>query len=243
MHETVTHKLQQRPVHLTLGLKKPLRVCALGDIHFDPIYEVDWMEHIASSLTQLKPDLIVYTGDFVTGSVRRMPDLAEILGDAEARIGSFATLGNHDHWSGVKRVTSSLEHNGIQVLRNASIRLPEEDNFYLSSLDSYWAGTPNPKILDQTPEDSRHLLLVHEPDTFLTLTNPRIKLQISGHTHGGQVRIPAIGALRLPKWGTKFQQGLYLRDDRKLYVNRGVGTLRPHIRFHCPPEITVFDLT
>ncbi len=98
-------------------------------------------------------------------------------------------------------------------------------------------------MIGKTPPDSRHIVLVHEPDSFLTLTDPRIKLQLSGHTHGGQVRLPLMGAVILPKMGHHFQTGLYQKDGRMLYVNRGIGTLAPHVRVNCRPEITVFELS
>ena len=86
-------------------------------------------------------------------------------------------------------------------------------------------------------------MLVHEPDSFAQLVDPRIKLQISGHTHGGQVRLPLYGALVLPHMGKHYETGLFERDGRKLYVNRGIGTLAPNLRINCRPEITVFELT
>lgn len=230
-------------VPLALGLNTPLRVVALGDIHFDPLYEEAYLDQVAQEINVLRPDLIVYTGDFITGNLSRINDLARLLGKAEARLGAYATLGNHDHWSGTTIVTTAMDRVGIRVLRNECMELPGEDHFYLSALDSFWAGRPDVSVIYRTPKDSRHVLLVHEPDPFATLVDPRIKLQISGHTHGGQVRIPGIGALHLPKWGLNYQTGLYAQDGRYLYVNRGVGTLFPHVRFDCPPEITVFELS
>jgi predicted MPP superfamily phosphohydrolase len=237
-----THIIDKPLVPLTLGLGTPLRVVALGDIHFDPLYEEAYMERIAREMTGLRPDLIVYTGDFITRRVDRIHDLAILLAKAEARLGSYATLGNHDHWSGASAVTAALNRNGIEVLRNRCVALPGQDQCYLSALDSFWAGTPDASVLLRTPAESHHILLVHEPDPFAQLNDPRIRLQISGHTHGGQVRVPGVGALHLPKWGQNYQAGLYTRDGRFLYVNRGIGTLFPHARFNCPPEITVFDL-
>jgi predicted MPP superfamily phosphohydrolase len=242
-HGIRTHDLEQRTVRLPMGLNRPLRMVALGDIHFDPLYEEAYLAHISARITALQPDLVVYTGDFVTQHLSRMHDLAALLSRTVSRLGSFATLGNHDHWAGAGAVSAALEKEGIRVLRNASYPLPGEDDFFLTGLDSFWAGTPDPTILARTPATSRHILLVHEPDPFTRLDDPRIKLQISGHTHGGQIRAPLIGALVLPKLGRDYQEGLYARNDRLLYVNRGVGTLRPHIRIHCRPEITVFELS
>ena len=121
--------------------------------------------------------------------------------------------------------------------------IPGEDHVYLTGLDSFFYGHPDRHIFAQTPEKSRHITLVHEPDAFEQLTDSRMSLQVSGHTHGGQIRAPYVGALVLPKWGRLYQQGLYPRDDSWLYVNRGIGTLKPHVRYHCRPEITVFEIT
>ena len=98
-------------------------------------------------------------------------------------------------------------------------------------------------LISRSPMTSRHIVLVHEPDSFAQLVDPRIKLQISGHTHGGQVRLPLFGALVLPHMGKHYEAGLYERDGRKLYVNRGIGTLVPNLRINCRPEITVFELS
>jgi predicted MPP superfamily phosphohydrolase len=92
--------------------------------------------------------------------------------------------------------------------------------------------------------DERALALVHEPDFADHLaTDRRIAMQVSGHTHGGQVRVPGIGALRLPSWGKRYQAGLYDVGNLKLHVNRGIGTITHHVRFMCPPEIACFDIT
>jgi len=238
-----THDIEQKTVRLSLGLGSPLRLVTLGDIHFDPLYDELYLEEVVRQLTALKADLVVFTGDFITYKLSRMHDLARLLGRAEARLGLLAILGNHDMWWGTERVARELENNGIRVLRNSSYELPGEKDFFLTGLESYWGGKPDPSVVSQTATSARHILLIHEPDPFAHLNDPRIKLQISGHTHGGQIRAPWIGAVRLPKYGQKFPQGLYNRDDRLLYVNRGVGTLKPHIRFDCRPEITVFELT
>jgi predicted MPP superfamily phosphohydrolase len=238
-----THAFEEKTVRLRLGLNQRLRLAVLGDIHFDPIYEDAYLAEVASSLTALEADLIAYTGDFFTGTARRAQDLAALLSSATARLGSYAVLGNHDYLVGRRLVSQALDRVGIRVLRNESVPIPGEDHVYLTGLDSFFYGQPERQIFSRTPEDSRHITLVHEPDAFVELTDPRLSLQVSGHTHGGQIRAPYVGALLLPKWGRLFQQGLYRSDGRWLYVNRGIGTLRPHVRYHCRPEITVFELT
>jgi len=239
-----TYDLETATVPLHLGLGKPLRVVALGDIHFDPLYEEAFIAHVIAHVNSLKPDLILYTGDFITAHGDRVHDLAALLSQGQALLGSYAVPGNHEHWTGIGPITYALEKiGGIRVLRNKCVALPDEDAVYISGLDSFWAGYPDPTVLAKTPEHSRHILLVHEPDSFLQVDDSRVKLQISGHTHGGQVRLPLIGAMVLPKFGRNFETGLYTEDKRTLYVNRGIGTLRPHIRLNCRPEVTVFDVT
>jgi uncharacterized protein len=238
-----THAIEKCRVPLTLGLNLPLRVAVMGDIHFDPLYEEAYIAATVTEINGLHPDLILYTGDFITNQSRRVHDLAAILSLGTARLGAYAVPGNHDHWAGLAGITSALEKKGIRFLRNKCVALPDEDQVFLSGLDSFWAGTPDPSVLAATPENSRHILLVHEPDSFLQVTDPRVKLQISGHTHGGQVRLPFYGALVLPRFGRNFEMGLYKQESRSLYVNRGIGTLLPHVRLNCAPEITVFELT
>jgi hypothetical protein len=239
-----THDLEVNTVPVRLGLQRPLRMVALGDIHYDPLCEDSYIAGVVKAINLLQADLIVYTGDFVTSRLQRVSDLAVLLASAHARLGAFTIPGNHELWTNVVFVERILnDRAGIRMLRNASIALPGEDEVYLTGLDSFSAGFPNPSILDRTPAQSRHIVLAHEPDSFRDLTDPRIRLQISGHTHGGQVRLPLFGALVLPSWGHDFQQGLYTRDGRLLYVNRGIGTMGVHLRINCRPEITVFELT
>jgi uncharacterized protein len=238
-----THDLDLPTVPFSVGLNQPLRVAILGDIHFDPLFEEAYIAGVIDHVNSLQPDLILYTGDFITAHAERMAHLGKILACGKARLGCYAVPGNHDHWTGLYPITLNLEKNGIRVLRNKCVALPGEDGVYLSGLDSFWAGTPDPSILSATPENSRHLLLVHEPDSFLQVTDSRVKLQISGHTHGGQVRLPLYGAVVLPRFGRNFETGLYTQDTRSLYVNRGIGTLYPHIRLNCRPEVTVLELT
>jgi predicted MPP superfamily phosphohydrolase len=165
------------------------------------------------------------------------------LRKAEARDGRFAVLGNHDHNVGADQVTAAFASSGIPVLRNRSVPLPGQENWYLTGLESHWSGKPNVACITNTPPSSHHLVLAHEPDAFDLLTDPRIALQLSGHTHGGQVRLPFVGAVCLPSWGKKYPAGLYTLGDRRLYVNRGIGTVDEHFRLNCRPEITLLTLT
>jgi predicted MPP superfamily phosphohydrolase len=240
-----THDVEITRVPVHIGLQKPLRLVALGDLHFDPVCDEAYLTHVVDLVNGLQPDLIAYTGDFVTNHLGRVRDLATILARAQAPLGAFSVEGNHEFWTNTGYVKDMLDrHAGIRMLRNETIPVPNEDDVYLTGLGSFSVGWPQPEVVDRTPAGTRHILLVHEPDSFAQLTNSRIRLQISGHTHGGQVRLPYVGALVLPSWGREYQQGLYAANDsRQLYVNRGIGTLTCHFRINCRPEITVFELT
>ena len=120
--------------------------------------------------------------------------------------------------------------------------VPGHDGWLLTGLESFWAGRPNPGILDRTAPDTRHIVLAHEPDAFDALVDPRIALQLSGHTHGGQVRVPGYGALSLPRWGKRYQMGMFRAGGRQLYVHRGLGTVDDHVRLNCRPEIAMLTL-
>ncbi len=226
-----------------IGIGKPLRVALLGDIHFDPLYEIDYLDHVVSLVQGLSPDLVLYTGDFLSKSGDRLPELLDLLGATKPALGSFGVLGNHDHGIQPDRLCAAFASCGLEMLRNRSVPLPGHDTWFLTGLESYWRGKPSTGSIGATASSARHLVLVHEPDSFDLLTDHRIALQLSGHTHGGQVRLPMVGAIHLPSWGKKYAAGLYERDGQKLYVNRGIGTVDEHYRMNCRPEITLLNLT
>ncbi|MEM8953486.1 MAG: metallophosphoesterase [Verrucomicrobiota bacterium] len=232
------HRVEVVSVEVSIGLVRPVTVCVLGDIHFDPLYETDYLRDVVGQVNSLAPDRVWFTGDFLTRSPERLDELAEPLSEVKASLGVAAVLGNHDHWVAPDDLSEALENVGIEVLRNRSIALPESPGWYLSGLESYWGGVPSSENIDATAANARHILLAHEPDPFRDLRDERVVLQVSGHTHGGQVRVPGFGALQLPSWGRRYQMGLYRENGRTLYVNRGVGTVDHHYRFNCPPEIT-----
>jgi predicted MPP superfamily phosphohydrolase len=237
------HDVEVVPVDIGLGLGRPLTAALLSDFHFDPLFETDYLRAVVAAANQRGPDLVLFAGDFVSQTAERLPELLDVLGLADATLGRFAILGNHDHWVSADRVEDGLEGAGITVLRNRSVPLPGSPGWFLTGLESFWGGWPTTRPIDSTPTHTRHIVLVHEPDPFDELTDPRIALQLSGHTHGGQVRVPFAGPIHLPSWGKKYDTGLFERDGRRLYVTRGIGTVGKHYRINCRPEITLLRLT
>jgi predicted MPP superfamily phosphohydrolase len=237
------HGFQCETVPLRIGLATPLRVALLSDIHFDPLYETGYLDSVFAEVAAARPDLVLYGGDFVTHSAARFEEFGRIAAKMRPPLGSFAAMGNHDHYAKLHVVERVLEASGIRVLRNAIVPLPRNYGWFLVGLDSFWAGRPDPSVLAKLPPDARVLALIHEPDAWDVVRDTRIHLQVSGHTHGGQVRLPLVGALELPTWGKRYDKGLFERDRRFLYVNRGIGTVTLPVRVNCPPEITIFELS
>ena len=232
------------------------RIAQLSDIHLDLFTEPFFLRHAIHKINSLNPDAVVLTGDFITEfmrsptfSLRAAWHCAEILQSLNcARI--YGIMGNHDALSNPDEITRALTQHGVQVLRNAC--LPIERNgarFWLAGLDDPLAGRPD---LNKTiPARIRGLrnepvvLLCHEPDYIDPIlrhaAGQSIRLMLSGHTHGGQVRMPFYGPLTLPMMGKNYVEGLFRRGATQLYVNRGIGTVGVPFRFDCPPEIT--DIT
>jgi hypothetical protein len=160
-------------------------------------------------------------------------------------LGSFAVLGNHDHETNANVVAEALSSGGqIQVLRNRAVAFERGGaRLWLSGIDSLTAKRANPDdALRGVPEQECTLVAIHEPDFADEIRKFPVDFQISGHSHGGQIRLPGVGALYLPTFAEKYPLGHYWLGSLQLYTNRGVGVVGLPMRFMCPPEISVFTL-
>jgi len=230
--------------NLPLGLRG-LKIVCLSDFHLDPFTQIDLVEKIVSKVNEIEPDLICLLGDYVFERADSIEELAPVLSRLQSDMGTFAVLGNHDLWTDADVVRNGLEKFGIRVLINEHVDFQlGEDTLTLVGLDDGWSGAPDlSHALEDTPVDTTVILMIHEPDfADLYSQDGRILLQLSGHSHGGQVRLPGIGAPFLPAFGRKYDQGLYQIDEMWLYTTRGVGVINPPARFNCRPEITEIQL-
>lgn len=239
--------VEKHEVKLALGEHGPgrLRAVSLTDFHFDPLYETGYIDECVRQANALNPDIVLLTGDYITRTSERMNDLAEVLGGLRAKVGVYACLGNHDFWDDPIMVQKALESKGIEVLMNQHTRIAcGGGELIVAGLKSAWGGMPDwNRVASGLKAHERALVLMHEPDYADRLAHDeRAAMQFSGHTHGGQVRFPLLGALRLPSWGKNYQSGFYDVQKLKLHVNRGIGTVHYHVRFLCPPEIACFDI-
>ncbi len=227
-------------------------IAQLSDFHYDPYFSVHPLRASIEIVNALHPQLIVLTGDFVSvplfgepekGALMAAP-CAELLKKMSAPYGLWAVLGNHDAFSDPDQVTSALRAEGIQVLLNQST--PIESNggrFWLSGVDDVLGrGADLDGALHNIPSTEATILLAHEPDFADRVARYPVDLQLSGHSHGGQVRLPFYGPLYLPDLAKKYIRGLFKIRALTLYTNPGIGTVSVPVRFHCPPEITLFTL-
>jgi predicted MPP superfamily phosphohydrolase len=215
-----------------------LRIVQLSDLHLYPYTKLPHIERAIAITNELQPDVVVLTGDYVLESAEAIFDLAPALSRLNPRIDVFATLGNHDYWTNNQIIEQGFAENGIRLLKNDRVVL--SNGLVLAGLDDPWSGRPDlNRTLDGISPDQTTILLAHEPD-FVDVygADPRVDLMLSGHTHGGQVVLPLVGAPYLPRYGRKYLRGLYHLADTQLYVNRGIGTTARNLRFNAKPEIT-----
>jgi len=217
------------------------RIVQLSDMHIEPFTPAEVITAAVTMTNQLQPDVIVLTGDYVTDKPQAIHTLTPLLAPLQAKHGVFAIFGNHDLWTNATVVGEALTQMGFQLLVNQGVALGE---LYLAGVDDCWSGRPNlAAALAQHQADMPVILLAHEPDfADAFCQDKRVNLQLSGHTHGGQVRIPGYGAVVLPRHGKKYQAGLYQVDGMWLYTNRGLGVMPIRQRINCPPEVTEFTL-
>ncbi len=233
------------------------RMVQISDIHADDTFMVAGrVAKLVETINTLGADVIVITGDFVTSYRSDLKATLAHLSNLRARDGVFGVLGNHDHPAGVEWVRTCLQAGHVQELNNKTYTLRRgSDMLHFVGLDDLWPtnyGVPpsiwtHLPLLNQLttslPDEGAAILLVHEPDfADVAAYNQRIDLQLSGHSHGGQVRIPFHGPLILPPLSRKYPIGLYSISNMRLYTNRGLGMLPPQFRFGCRPEIAVMDL-
>ena len=226
------------------------RIAQLSDLHLSSYTEIDLIEKATETVNQLEPDLTVLTGDYVLDGAESIFDLSPILARLNARHGVYAILGNHDYWTNADIVLEGIAQSQIPLLMNSGLPIHiGQQAIYLAGLIDGWSLIPGvmPDLeaaLKEMPSEIPVILLMHEPDYADKLTqDSRVSLQLSGHSHGGQVRLPIMQAPILPLYGRKYDQGLYRVNQSWLYVNRGIGVVPPPVRFNCRPEISLITLT
>ena len=228
------------------------KIALISDLHYGPYTGEHEISAAVQDANQLKPDIVFLLGDFVTESLighsndgaRKAEPCARLLARLEAPYGAFAVLGNHDYATNPEFVAEALTSHGITLLRNTNEVLERNGaRFWLLGLnDAMFGHAALEQALRGVPADEPKVLLVHEPDFADESSRYGIDVQFSGHSHGGQVRVPGIHPLWLPPLANKYYRGYYRVRDLQLYTNRGIGTVALPFRFCAPPEVTLVTL-
>jgi hypothetical protein len=221
------------------------RIVQISDIHIGPILDRAFSRELVDRVNALSPDLVAVTGDLVDGSVSKLRDEVTPFGDLRGRLGVFFVTGNHDHYSGADGWSERMRELGFQILRNERVTVElDGESFELAGVDDHrsgyetFGGEDLDAALADVPSDRFVLLLAHDPTTFKKAQRMGIDLQLSGHTHGGQIW-PFAWFVRL---AIPYVAGLYRSGDAQLYVSRGTGFWGPPMRLFAPAEITEIQL-
>ena len=244
------------------GLSEDLEgftITQLSDLHLGPHVSAEDVRRSVQIANELGADVVALTGDFVYRSADYSIACAQELASLEARYGVYAVLGNHDIWTNPRQVTENLIQAGITVLRNdrQALGVGSARLWLLGIKDTGHTGGPWDEfrvewqqtrdalaaLLSDIPAGEPRLLLVHNPDFTEMLPGARMDLALCGHTHGGQVRLPFLGAPIVPScFGQKYASGLVQGPSTLVYINRGIGLIAPPVRFNCRPEVTLLRL-
>ena len=230
-----------------------LRIVQLSDIHHSLYTPLEAVERAVYLANQLHPDVVALTGDYVTLSTDYIWPVARALGKLEARLGVFAVLGNHDFQVDADQITRALQAHGIDVLRNSHRALaggldPQWSSTAHGMLwivgvdDLWWRADDLSAAMRSLPPEEAKILLCHNPLGIHQAASFGIDFVLSGHTHGGQVRLPVMKSLYRSKLGARFVEGWNRLEETQIYVNRGIGKVLVPVRFDCPPEIACFRL-
>jgi len=238
------------PVRQLASALEGVVACQISDFHVDRDEDLARLEAAVKAINRQRPDLVFLTGDYFSGgdTMRRyIDDFRRVLSDLRPTTGVFAILGNHDHWASAGKIVEALKGAGAHVLANESHRVTiRSEQLAIVGIDDLWARRAEPARAFRgiTPEECS-IVLAHNPDTALYARHLGPGVMLSGHTHGGVVRIPYYGSLirSMLRIGKQYCAGLNRYNEFYIYTNRGLGTFWVRIRINCRPEISRFTLT
>lgn len=227
------------------------KIVQFSDTHLGFQYTLEQFQALMVNINRLEPDIIVFTGDLMDNpnEFKETDEIIQALIKLQAPFGKFAVYGNHDHGGyGSDIYRNIIEDAGFTLLVNESksVTLLNGSTIQIAGVDDSMLGHPDiESALNGLSEHSYTILLSHAPDLASKASNYNIQLQLSGHSHGGQIQIPFYGPVVTPPHGEKYPEGFYylgVNQGLTLYVNRGLGTTRLPFRFLSKPELTLFTL-
>ncbi|PIQ76204.1 hypothetical protein COU78_01450 [Candidatus Peregrinibacteria bacterium CG10_big_fil_rev_8_21_14_0_10_49_24] len=242
---------------VNLPVSEPLKIAVVSDLHVGPYKGIRFTEQLVRTINNTLPDIVLLVGDFLYADESDFSALAP-LADIRASLGVFGVLGNHDQgehatifgtrYSTLNRgedIAAELERLGVHMLRNQHSISRGVDTLAIAGIDDLWTGDADlDAAFDQLPENVTTILLSHNPDVIEDSRSARADLIVSGHTHGGQIRLPFLGPIRpMPiRISQKYDQGLFTTDpSTQLAITRGVGETWARARLLAWPEVLILD--
>lgn len=229
------------------------KMVQFSDTHLGFHYKLNQLTKIVNRINKLDPDVVFFTGDLMDepNKYQNSEEIIPILSNIRSKFGKFSIYGNHDHGGyGTDLYRDIMSNSGFTLLQNdhQQIQLLDGSSIHIVGLDDAMLGKPDIETaVSGIPKESYKILLAHEPDLATSAVQYGIQLQLSGHSHGGQVKIPFFGPLITPPFSELYYEGFYelehLNNDLTLYVNRGIGTTRLPFRFLSKPELTLLTLS
>lgn len=245
LHPVTTTDLEVRHSSIRLpGIRNErLRVVHLSDLHVTDAIPWDYFAKVEDEIRRLDPDIVMMTGDYVSRADRLSLFSKWLAGLPRPRVGTFATLGNHDYWAGAPEdVRRALRAAGVHVLSGTCeiVTAPHDQRVRICGTEEPWGPRPH---LGATGSDKLPtIVLSHSPDNVYSLKDAGADVVFAGHTHGGQLRIPGFGAVVIPSsFGRRFDLGHFTIGATHLFVTAGVGADAPALRLWCPPELDLVD--
>jgi predicted MPP superfamily phosphohydrolase len=230
------------------------RIVQISDTHYGPYTSASFIRKVLDRANELSPDLFVLTGDYVHFTPRAIPLGTELFKMLKCNLGAVAVLGNHDHWEGANACKEGLHKAGVQTIDNSRVFLSaaglsdaplDRDSLCIAGLGDLWEDRVSfDEALRDVPRSTPCIVLSHNPDAAeLVRKNDRVDLMLSGHTHGGQIRLPRIGAPIAPsQFGKKYLGGMCHGPNCPVVVSRGIGLAGIPLRFQVPPELVQISL-
>lgn len=249
--EPASLRISEERLSLPHPLRSPLRIAILTDLHVgSPFNGIEKLRDVVNRTNAAQPDVICILGDLVIQGVRGgrfvPPEaIAAELTRLRARVGVFGVLGNHDGWLDHDRVARALESNGVRLVEDTAVNLSTAaGSIWLAGISDKWTGRHDIAAAVAAVRDDELpvILMTHNPDVFPEIPD-RVSLTLAGHTHGGQVRLPFIGAPIIPsEFGPRFAAGHIIEGGRHMFVATGIGTSILPVRFRVPPAISVLTI-
>jgi uncharacterized protein len=220
------------------------RIVQISDLHAGDGIDRAHLEKVVAAVNAQNPDLVVITGDHVSRKPKQHVDLLDTLAKLHPRDRTISVLGNHDVYNDPTPIRKALQQAGVTLLENTIYTIKRDRaTLHIAGVGDVFAERARlPEILAQLPATGAAIMLAHEPDfADEAAATGRFALQLSGHSHGGQIRLPFYDGY-LPEFARNYPLGRYQVGNMIQYTNKGIGTIKIYARFNCRPEISVFNL-